>query len=298
MKHAKRLFLILLSAVFLLTCETDPLTGKTTMALVSDSELFAASFQQYEEFLKENTVITGTPEAEMVTRLGENIKKAAQRWYTYIDKPNYLKDYAWEYKLVEDEQINAWCMPGGKIVVYTGILPLFKNNDGSMNEDMLATVMGHEVAHALHNHGKQRVSLNILTQLGLTAASLAASLAGASEQTQADFVALLGVGSTLAVALPFSRENESEADHYGLILMAIAGYNPEESVPFWERMAEKSGDTIEFLSTHPSPSTRIKDLRNKSIPEAQRKAAKLHLDPLKKEAILKAKKIAAEINNQ
>jgi len=276
----------------LLTCETDPLTGKTTLALVSDSELFAASFDQYAQFLNENQVVKTGSNAEMVKRLGENIKNAAQRWYTYIGEPNYLKDYKWEYNLVDDPQINAWCLPGGKIVVYTGILPVTEN------EDALATVMGHEVAHALLNHGKQRVSVGFLQELGLMAAGLAASLAGADENTQTLFLAALGIGATVGVALPFSRENESEADHYGLILMAIAGYNPEESVPFWGRMAAQGSRTPEFLSTHPDPTTRIKDLRDKSIPEAKRKAAKLHLDPLKKESILKAKKIAAEINNQ
>ncbi|MDR2575414.1 MAG: M48 family metallopeptidase [Treponema sp.] len=292
MKHVKRLFIILLSVAVFLTCETDPLTGKTTMALVSDRELFAASFQQYEEFLKENTVITGTPEAEMVERLGKNIKNAAQRWYTYIGEPNYLKDYQWEYKLVQDDQINAWCMPGGKIVVYTGIMPVTKNEDG------LATVMGHEVAHALLNHGKQRVSANFVAQLGLAAADITAAMLGGTDDSRKLLLGALGLGANLGVLLPFSREHESEADHYGLILMAIAGYNPEESVPFWERMKALGGGSIEFLSTHPSNDTRIKDLGNKSIPEAQRKAAKLHLDPLKKEAILKAKKIADEINNQ
>jgi len=279
--------------VALLTCETDPLTGKTTLNLVDNKELFAASFDQYAQFLSENTVITGTNDAKMVEDMGKKISAAAQRWYTYIGEPNYLKDYKWEYNLVDDPQINAWCLPGGKIVVYTGILPV------TQNEDALATVMGHEVAHALLNHGRQRVSVGFLQELGLAAAGLATSLAGADANTQSLFLAALGIGSNLAVALPFSRENESEADHYGLILMAIAGYNPEESVPFWGRMAAQgSGSTPEFLSTHPSPDTRIKDLQKKSIPEAKRKAAKLHLDPLKKESILKAKKIAAEINNQ
>jgi len=294
MKQIKRLLIILISVAVFLTCETDPLTGKTTMALVSDRELFAASLQQYNEFLSENKdkLITTGKDAEMVKRLGENIKDAAQRWYASIGEPNYLNDYRWEYNLVDDKQVNAWCMPGGKIVVYTGILPV------TQNEDALATVMGHEVAHALLNHGKQRVSLNFLTQLGLAAVGLAASLAGADQQTQDLFLGALGIGTAVGVALPFSRENESEADHYGLILMAIAGYSPEESVPFWERMAAKGSSGPEFLSTHPSPSTRIKDLRNNSIPEAKRKAAKLHLDALKKESILKAKKTAAEINGQ
>jgi predicted Zn-dependent protease len=299
MKHIKKAIIILISAVFLLTCETDPLTGKTTMALVSDSELFLAATEQYNEFLNENTVIPKTdPRAAMVERLGISISDAANKWYNYIGEPHYLDSYKWEYNLVDSKEINAWCMPGGKIVVYTGILEVFKNKDGTINEDMFTTVMGHEVAHALLNHGKQRVSLNFLTQLGLAAASLTADAMGASDESKAVFLTALGVGSAVGVTLPFSRENESEADHYGLILMAIAGFDPEQSVPFWQKMDAMSGDSIEFLSTHPANKTRINDLRIKSIPEAKRKAAKLHLEALQKEAILRAKKIAAEVNNQ
>jgi len=290
MKTRKFLLVILVCMVSLLTCETDPLTGKTTMALVSDSELFAASFDEYNKFLSENTVITTGKDAEMVTRLGENIKTAAEKWYASIGQSHYLDNYKWEYNLVQDDQINAWCMPGGKIVVYTGILPV------TQNEDALAAVMGHEVAHALLNHGKQRVSVNFLTQLGLAAVGLTAALAGADENTQAAFMATLGIGSTLAVALPFSRDNENEADEYGLYLMAIAGYDPEASVPFWQRMDKLSGGSIEFLSTHPSSKNRVSHLR-KLIPAANRKAAKIHLDSLK-ESILRAKKVAAEINNR
>jgi len=353
MKQIKRLFIVLVSAVVFLTCETDPLTGKTTMALVSDRELFVAAFSQYDEFLKENIVVDETftatnltyrltvatnqltvaqnkqnqdeetketinnlkyaiknlekaiavakvnderdkvlAQAAMVKRLGDNIRDAAKRWYSYIGEPDYLKDYKWEYNLVFDSQINAWCMPGGKIVVYTGILPV------TGNEDALATVMGHEVAHALLNHGRQRVSAAYLQQLGLAAASLTASAMGADNTTSSLLLTALGVGSTLFGTLPFSRENESEADHYGLILMAIAGFDPEASVPFWERMDELSGASIEFLSTHPSSKTRANDLKNYSIPEAKRKAARLHLTTLNKETILSAKKIAAEVNNR
>ena len=253
----------------LLTCETNPLTGETTLAFVSDSELFTMSFQQYDQFLSENKVITGTSDARMVKNIGENIKTAAEKWYTSIGKGDYLKDYKWEYNLVDDPQVNAWCLPGGKIVVYTGILPVTKN------EDALATVMGHEVTHALFNHGKQRYSASVLQELGAEGVSLIAAGFGANQEGQALFQTLFGVGSTIFGTLPFSRKHESEADHYGLILMAIAGYNPEESVPFWERMAAQgSGGTPEFLSTHPSPDTRIKDLQ-KWIPEAKKKAQEL-----------------------
>jgi predicted Zn-dependent protease len=265
MRKKKLLLLILLCTVLFVTCVSNPLTGKYTMALVGNKDLFASSFQQYNKFISENKVITGTEDAIMVERIGGDIRKAAEKWLASEGKSSYLRDYKWEYHLVDSKEINAWCMPGGKIVVYSGILPITKTEDG------LATVMGHEVAHALLNHGQQRVSANILQQIG--AVSVAIALSGKSEKSQALLLTAYGVGSTLFGTLPFSRKHESEADHYGLILMTIAGYNPEESVPFWQRMSARGG-TPEFLSTHPSNTTRIKDLR-KSIPEAKKKAAKL-----------------------
>ena len=270
MKDKKKLLIILLSILFLFTCETNPLTGETTLALMSDKELFAMSDQQYREFLSENKVITGTDDARMVERLGKKIREAAEKWYASQGDSNALKNYQWEYNLVDDKQVNAWCMPGGKIVVYTGILPV------TQNEDALATVMGHEVAHALLNHGKQRVSAGYLQQLGgVLGATLLGLAFGASEQTQELFLLAYGVGTNVGLMLPYSRELESQADEYGLYLMAIAGYNPEASVPFWKRMAAQGSSVPEFLSTHPSPSTRIKDLE-KWIPEAKQKAAELN----------------------
>jgi predicted Zn-dependent protease len=270
MKEIRKLLIILSCVAFFFTCETNPLTGETTLAFMSDSELFALSFQQYEEFLSENKVIEGTADAEMVERIGEDIRKAAEKWYKSEGNSHYLKNYKWEYHLVDSKEVNAWCMPGGKIVVYKGILPV------TQNKDALATVMGHEVAHALLNHGKQRVSAGILQELGAIGVSLTLASLGASDDSQQLFLTLFGVGSTLFGTLPFSRQHESEADHYGLILMAIAGYNPDASVPFWERMDELGGSVPEFLSTHPSPSTRINDLRDKSIPEAKNKAIELN----------------------
>jgi predicted Zn-dependent protease len=266
MKEKKILLLIFLCLTSLITCVTNPLTGKSTMALVGNKELFASSFQQYNQFLSENKVITGTADAQMVERVGQNIRRAAERWLASERKSSYLKDYRWEYRLVDSKEVNAWCMPGGKIVVYSGILPLTQTEDG------LATVMGHEVAHALLNHGQQRVSANVLQQIGAVGVAIATS--GNSKESQALLLTAYGIGSTLFGTLPFSRKHESEADHYGLLLMAIAGYNPEASVPFWQRMAAKGGSVPEFLSTHPSGKTRINNLR-KSIPEAKRKATRL-----------------------
>jgi len=237
------------------------------MAFVNNSSLFPSSFQQYEEFLKENTVVTGTADAAMVARVGAKLADAAKKWLDSEGKADYLKDYAWEYKLVQDNTVNAWCMPGGKIVVYTGILPVTKTEEG------LAVVLGHEVCHALLNHGQQRMSASVLQQIGAVGLQLGMGLAGASEGTTSLAMAAYGIGTDVGAALPFSRSHESEADHYGLILMAIAGYNPDEAVPFWERMAAMGGGgTPEFLSTHPSNETRIKDLKGWA-PEAKQKAA-------------------------
>jgi predicted Zn-dependent protease len=244
-------------------CVTNPLTGKSTMALVNNNEVFAASFQQYDEFLRENTIVSGTPEARLVEQVGSRIRIAAEKWLAAEGRSEYLSEYQWEYKLIKEDTVNAWCMPGGKIVVYTGILPITGTEAG------LATVMGHEVAHALLNHGQQRMSAGVLQQLG--AVGLSIVTADRSPQTQQLAMTAYGAGSDLFGILPFSRSHESEADHIGLILMAIAGYNPEESIPFWERMNTQSGGTPEFLSTHPSDARRIGDLQG-WIPEAKEKA--------------------------
>ena len=261
----KKISIILILVLLFLGCATNPLTGKNTMAFVDNSQLFPSSFAQYDQFLAENTVITGTADAAMVARVGTKLAEAAQKWLTAEGSPNYLKDYAWEYNLVKDDAVNAWCMPGGKIVFYTGILPITKTETG------MAVVMGHEISHALLNHGQQRMSADVLQQLGAMGLSL--MTANKTPETQALAMTAYGAGSQLFGTLPFSRKHESEADHYGLILMAIAGYNPDEAVPFWERMAAMGGGgTPEFLSTHPSDTTRIKQLRDWA-PEAKQKAA-------------------------
>jgi len=265
----KRILVFSLFSTLILTmgCATNPLTGKSTLALVDNSSIFPSAFQQYDAFLKENKVITGTADAKRVETVGLKIKQAAEKWLNAIGKPEYLKDYQWEYKLVDDPSVNAWCMPGGKIVVYSGILPVTKDEAG------LATVMGHEVAHALLNHGQQRMSAGMLQQVG--AVGLGVATGNKSEETQAIAMTAYGAGSQMFGMLPFSRSHESEADKIGLILMAIAGYNPEASVPFWKRMGEASGgqEPAEFMSTHPSHNTRVSNL-TRWIPEAKTEAAK------------------------
>ncbi len=249
------------------SCATNPFTGKSTLALVPDSQILPSAFQQYSQFLSQNKIVTGTSDARKVENVGIKIKNAAERWLSSLGHKDYLKDYRWEYKLVESKEVNAWCMPGGKIVFYTGILPITQDETG------IAVVMGHEVAHALLNHGQQRMSSDVLAQLG--AVGVGAAVGNKSEQTQQIAMQAYGVGTQVGVLLPFSRSHESEADDIGLRLMAIAGYNPDAAIPFWQRMASKSGGggPPEFLSTHPSSSTRINNLR-KLIPEAKKDAAK------------------------
>lgn len=249
------------------SCAKNPFTGKSSLNFVSNNELFPSSFQQYGTFLKENKVITGTADAKRVETVGIKIKEAAERWLKANGHSEYLNGYQWEYKLVENKEVNAWCMPGGKIVVYSGILPITKDEAG------LATVMGHEVSHALANHGAQRMSAAQLQQIGAVGVALATGNQSAEQQQM--WQEYYGLGSQVGVMLPFSRSHESEADKIGLTLMAIAGYNPESAISFWERMSAGSGGNKppEFMSTHPADATRIANLK-RLIPEAKAEALK------------------------
>lgn len=256
---------LLITLVF--SCAKNPFTGKNTLALVPNSEILPSAFAQYGTFLKENKVIAGTSDANRVASVGTKIKNAAEKWLNANGYQGYLKDYQWEYHLVENKEVNAWCMPGGKIVVYSGILPITKDDAG------LATVLGHEVSHALANHGQQRMSAGMLQQLG--AAGVGVAVGGKSEQTQQIAMTAYGATTQYAGMLPFSRSHETEADKIGLTLMAIAGYNPEQAVVFWSRMSAASGGSAppEFMSTHPSDATRIANLK-RLVPEAKAEAAK------------------------
>ena len=253
--------------MLVIACSTNPFTGKTQFNTVTNAEIFPVAFQQYDQFLKENKVVTGTADARMVTSVGEKIRMAAEKYINANGRQGYLNGYEWEYKLVQDPALNAWCMPGGKIVVYSGILPVTQNEAG------LATVMGHEVAHALLNHGAQRMTASQAQQVG--AVLLGAATSNESQAAQELYMQAYGVGTQVGGMLPFSRSHESEADKYGLILMAIAGYDPDESLAFWQRMSAKSGGGAppELLSTHPSDNTRMSNLQ-KLIPEAKAEAAK------------------------
>jgi predicted Zn-dependent protease len=218
--------------------------------------------QQYSQFLSESKVSSDPQKVAMVKRVGQNIVAAVDEFCkTHCDE-NPFKGYQWEINLIEDAQVNAWAMPGGKVVVYTGILPIAQTETG------LAVIMGHEIAHVFAGHGEERMSQGLLTQLGGVALSTA--LQKQPEQTQNLFMTAYGLGSQIGVLLPYSRLHESEADRLGLIFMAMAGYNPNESVEFWKRMAAAKGEQAappEFLSTHPADDTRIRKLQE-LIPEA------------------------------
>ncbi|PKA99517.1 peptidase M48-like protein [Flavobacteriaceae bacterium MAR_2009_75] len=246
--------IILTIAIFIgvAACKTNPFTGKKVLNFYPNSQVFPMAFAQYDEFLSSNNVIENSSEAKMITKVGQRISSAAERWLTANGYAGYLKDYKWEYNLVKDETVNAWCMPGGKIVFYTGILPITQTETG------VAVVMGHEVAHALADHGAQRMSAGTLQQIGAVAGNVAIQ----DPQKRNIFNQAYGVGSQVGLMLPFSRGHETEADRIGLQIMAIAGYDPAEAAELWKRMKANSGGQAppEFLSTHPSNDTRINNL--------------------------------------
>ena len=248
---------IFLALMLVVACATNPFTGKKTIALpgTENATLFPAAFAQYNQVLSESDVITGTSDAKMIERVGQRIAVAAEKWLNANGQQGYLKDYKWEYKLIKSDQVNAWCMPGGKIAFYTGILPIAQNETG------VAAIMGHEVAHALANHGQQRMSKGMLQQLGGVGVALATN--NKDPRTRQIWAQAYGIGTTVGVMLPFSRNHEMQSDQYGQLLMAIAGYNPDEAAELWKRMKAKSGGQgpPQFLSTHPSPDTRIAELQ-------------------------------------
>lgn len=270
----KKALSILTIVLFAVACSTNPFTGKKTLALVPNSQILPMAFQQYDQFLSEHKVIKNTADARMITSIGQKISVAAERYLTANGYAGYLKDYAWDYNLVEDPAVNAWCMPGGKIVFYTGILPITQGEAG------IAAVMGHEVAHALANHGQQRMSAGQLQALGAVAGNVAFSKDPKNQQIFND---AYGIGSTVGVMLPFSRGHESEADRIGLTLMAMAGYEPLEAANLWVRMKENAGGSApaEILSTHPSSDTRINNIKSWAA-EAKAEARKFGVTSFKR----------------
>ena len=251
-------FLIILAG-----CSRNAVTGRSQLKLLSDAEVQTMAASEYKQFLTANKVVSASAsrDAEMVRRVGGRLTAAITAYYTSQGKANVLDGYQWEYNLVDSKEVNAWCMPGGKIVVYTGLLPV------TQNEAALAVVMGHEITHALAQHGNERMSMGLVQQLGGVALSVA--LANKPAETQSMFMNAYGVGSQVGAMLPFSRKDEYEADKFGLNFAAMAGYNPQEAIPLWERMQKAAGSNKppEFLSTHPSEDNRIERLKQQ-MPEA------------------------------
>jgi predicted Zn-dependent protease len=263
--NRKTFFLLhtVLSLLLIITmegCFKNPVTGRSSLNLVDDGTINSLSTQQYATFLAQNKPVNGTGDAEMVKRVGNKLAAAINTYFAGKGQSSLLSGYKWEFNLVNSPEANAWCMPGGKVVVYSGIMAVTKSEAG------LAVVMGHEIAHAIAKHGNERMSQGLVQQLGGVA--LSAALSSKPAETRALYNSAYGVASNVAVILPYSRKHESEADEMGLIFMAMAGYDPNEAVSFWQRMASLGGSKPpELLSTHPSDQTRISNLRN-MVPKA------------------------------
>ena len=246
-----------------ISCSTVAITGRKQLNIIPNSEMLSVSFQQYDEFMLANKLSADGNNSNMVKRIGFNVQNAVQRYFAENNRAEQLDGYNWEFNLIESADVNAWCMPGGKVVVYTGILPLTQDESG------LAVVMGHEIAHAVAEHGNERMSQILLTQLG--GMVLSEALSSQPQQTHDLWLGVYGLGAQVGVLLPYNRTQESEADRLGLVFMAMAGYDPKVAVGFWERMeVQNQGQAPpEFLSTHPSDRTRIEDIK-KNLPEAMR----------------------------
>lgn len=260
MKPLKNYVLLSIASIFLLSCTTVLITGRKQLSMIPSSTMFSMSLQQYDEFLNSHKLSSDQKQTQMVKSVGTRIQKAVEDYFAENNMSQELENYAWEFNLVESPEVNAWCMPGGKVVVYKGILPVAKDKTG------LAVVMGHEIAHAIAGHGNERMSQGLALQLGGMAFS--AAMAQKPEATRQLWLSAFGIGTQYGLMLPYSRLHETEADHLGLIFMAIAGYDPNAAVEFWKRMSqEKEGKAPpEFMSTHPSDETRINNIR-KLLPE-------------------------------
>lgn len=262
-RFARRTAILVAAALLaaLSGCATVPVTGRSGLNLVSDGELVSLAVQQYGEVLKKAKLSRNEAQVQMVRRVGARIARATEDFFRENGREADIRGYKWEFNLIDDDKtVNAWCMPGGKVAVYTGLLPISKDETG------LAVVVGHEIAHAIARHGNERMSESMLVQLG--GAGLSLALSQKAQATQEIFMAAYGVAANVGFMLPYSRLHESEADRIGLVLMARAGYDPREAVSLWERMGKASGSRpLELLSTHPAPESRIANIRT-YLPEA------------------------------
>jgi predicted Zn-dependent protease len=261
-KNKTRWHVLAITALLFQACSSVPITGRRQLSLVPDGEMLSASYAQYNQFKRENKLSSNKAQTNMVRQVGRRIQGAVTAYFAQRNLSRSLKGFRWEFNLFENPQVNAWCMPGGKVAVYTGILPVTQNETG------LAVVIGHEVAHAVAKHSNERMSQALIAQLGGQA--LSAALKEKPKQTRDIWMSLFGIGVTVGAILPYSRLQENEADHLGLIFQAMAGYDPRAAVGFWQRMAKNAGPKPpEFLSTHPADAARIENI-NALIPEAMK----------------------------
>ncbi|OSY89406.1 peptidase M48 [Tenacibaculum holothuriorum] len=264
----KRLIALVITTVFFIQCSTVPITGRKRLNFVSDAQVLPASFAQYKGFLEKNKLSKDVSKTNQIKRVGKKISAAVDRFMRANGMKAEADSYKWEFNLVEDKTVNAWCLPGGKVVFYTGIMPICANEDG------VAAVMGHEIAHAFAKHGQERMSTGQLQQLG----GVAVALGTRNSKNAQMWNMAYGLGTQVGIMLPFSRSHETEADKLGLVFMLMAGYDGNEAAEVWVRMSQKAGGKApaEFLSTHPSNQTRIQTLRA-FLPEAKRLAAKYNV---------------------
>jgi len=236
------------------SCHKNAITGRRSLNLIANSEMNAMSFTEYDKFLTEHRPLPeGDVRVDLVRKVGSKIQKSVEKYYADKGLSSHIEGFAWTFNVVDENTVNAWCMPGGKVVVYTGLLPI------TQDETSLAIVMGHEIAHAIAQHGNERMSNGMMVQFG--GAVLSTALQTKPQLTHDLFLQSFGIGSQLGM-LKYGRQHESEADHMGIIFAAMAGYNPRAAITFWERMSQTGGEKPpEILSTHPSDETRINDLK-------------------------------------
>ena len=259
-----KVYLLMMAAVVLASCGTShtvPITGRTQSLMVEDGQVLSLATQQYQEFMKTAKLSTDATKTAMVKRVGQNLANAVTNYMTANGLASEIANFNWTFNLVQDKQVNAWCMPGGLIVVYEGILPV------TQDEASLAIVLGHEIAHAVARHSAEQMSTQMKQQQGLQLGVAVAGMLGMGTNTTSLIGAVVANGFNFK-NLSYSRSHESEADHMGLIFAALAGYDPQTAVTFWQRMAAQSSNkTSEFLSDHPSDETRIRQIQG-WMPEA------------------------------
>ncbi|TLX76576.1 M48 family metallopeptidase [Labilibacter sediminis] len=261
-RYWKQIIVTGIIVAIVVACATVPITGRKQVNLFPESQMVEMGITNYSSFLKEAKLSTNKEQADLVKKVGQKIANAVETYLNENGMGSHIANFNWEFNLVDDDVPNAWCMPGGKVVFYTGILPYTRDEAG------LAVVMGHEIAHAVARHGNERMSHQMGMQAGATALQIA--IDEKPEETKQIYMAAFGLGAQYGMMLPYSRSHETEADKMGLVFMAMAGYDPSAAVGFWTRMSQSGGQKPpEFMSTHPADDTRISDIKA-YLPEAMK----------------------------